>query len=62
MPQLLLFLDSAEVSIAMPGPAPLMRWLSWGLGVVMGRWYGGWWLGLKSNYGEYFDEKMAKTN
>jgi hypothetical protein len=39
-----------------------MRWLSWGLGVVMGRWYGGWWLGLKSNYGEYFDEKMAKTN
>lgn len=61
IPQLLLFLDAAEVSVAFPGPAPLMRLLSWGLGVVMGRWYGGWWLGLKSSYEEYFDEKMVKT-
>lgn len=62
LPQLLLFLDAAEVSVAFPGPAPLMRLLSWGLGVVMGRWYGGWWLGLKSTYGEYFDENMVRTN
>ena len=62
LPQLLLFVHSAEVSVAFPGPGPLMRWLSWGLGVVVGRWYGGWWLGLKSSYEEYFDEKMVRTN
>ena len=56
-----LTLSSLEVSLAFPGPAPVMRWLSWGLGVVVGRWFGGWWLGLKCNYEEYFDEKMVKT-
>ena len=61
IPQLLLFLDAAEVSVAFPGPAPLMRWLSYGLGVVIGRWYGGWWLGLKGSYAEYFDEAMVRT-
>jgi hypothetical protein len=61
LPQLLLIFDAAEFSLAFPGPALLMRWLSWGLGVLVGRWYGGWWLGLKPSYDEYFDEKMVKT-
>ncbi|KAH8811277.1 hypothetical protein F5884DRAFT_269711 [Xylogone sp. PMI_703] len=61
LPQLLLFCDSAEFSIAFPGPALLMRWLSWMFGVVVGRWYGGLWLGLKTSYDEYFDENRAKT-
>jgi hypothetical protein len=62
LPQLLLFMDSAEVSLAIPGPAPVMRWLSWGLGVVVGRWIGGYVLGYKSSYPEYFDEKMVKRS
>jgi hypothetical protein len=61
MPQLLLFLDYAEVSLAFPGPAPLMRWISWGLGVVVGRWIGGYVLGLKSSYPEYFDKTMKRN-
>ncbi|KFY48678.1 hypothetical protein V495_01097 [Pseudogymnoascus sp. VKM F-4514 (FW-929)] len=34
LPQLLLIFDAAEFSLAFPGPALLMRWLSWGLGVL----------------------------
>lgn len=60
VPQLLLFLDSAEVSLAFPGPGPVMRLLSWGLGVVVGRWIAGYVMGLKSTYEEYFDEEMVK--
>ena len=60
LPQILLFLDSAEVSLAFPGPAQIMRWLSTGMGIVIGRWYGQYVLGLKSNYKEYFDEKMVR--
>jgi len=57
--QLLLFLHSAEVSLALPGPALVSRWAGWSLGVVVGR-FGGWLLGYKSSYEEYYDEKMAK--
>lgn len=35
--QIVLFLDAAESSIALPGPSLLIRWLSWGLGVVVGK-------------------------
>ncbi|KAH8885842.1 hypothetical protein GQ53DRAFT_845243 [Thozetella sp. PMI_491] len=61
LPQMLLFIDAAEFSLAFPGPAPLMRLLSRALGLVVGRWYGGWWLGLKDSYDEYFDINMVKT-
>lgn len=57
--QLLLFIHSAEVGLALPGPALLSQWVSWGLGVVVGR-FGGWLLGYKSSYPEYYDAKMAK--
>ena len=62
VPKLLLFLHSAEVSLAFPGPAPLMRWLSWGMGLVVQKWFGGYVLGLKTSYPEYFDEKMMKRS
>jgi hypothetical protein len=58
LPQLLLFLDYAQISLAFPGPALLMRWLSWGMGIVIGRWWGQY-VGLKVSYPEYYDEKMA---
>ena len=29
------------------------------MGVVIGRWWGQYVLGLKANYPEYYDEKMA---
>lgn len=54
--QLLLFLDSAEMSVALPGPAWLAQKASYALGVVIGRWYGGYVLGYKSSYPEYWDE------
>ena len=38
----------------------VMRFLSWGLGVVVGRWFGQYVLGMKSSYPEYYDEKMVK--
>ena len=42
LPQLLLMLDSAEVSLAFAwGPDWLMRSVSYAFGVVVGRWYGG---------------------
>lgn len=59
MVQLLLFIHSAEVSLALPGPAVVSEWGSWLLGVVVGR-FGGWLLGYRSSYPEYYDVKMAK--
>jgi hypothetical protein len=35
-----------------------MRWLSWGMGIVIGRWWGQY-VGLKVSYPQYYDEKMA---
>jgi hypothetical protein len=35
-----------------------MRWPSWGMGVVIGRWWVQYVLGLKVSYPEYYDEKM----
>lgn len=62
LPQLLLFLDSAEVSLAWDiGPQWLMHRLSWGLGVVVGRWLGGYVLGLKGSYAEYYDPAQNET-
>nr|OQO30370.1 hypothetical protein B0A51_02037 [Rachicladosporium sp. CCFEE 5018] len=58
LPQLLLMLHSAEVSLAFPGPAWLMRQVSYAMGVVVGQWYGGRWLGLKSSYPEYWNEEL----
>ena len=57
LPQLLIMLDSAEVSLAFPwGPDWLMRSVSYAFGVVVGRWYGGYVLGYKSSYEEYWEE------
>ncbi|KAG8627843.1 hypothetical protein KVT40_003716 [Elsinoe batatas] len=56
LPQLVLMLHDAEISLAFPGPAGLARWVSWGFGVVVGKWVGEWWLGYRSSYPEYFDE------
>lgn len=61
LPQLLLFLNHAQVSLAFPGPALLMRWVSWMMGVVVGRWFGGYVLGYKSSYPEYWDPKRGKS-
>jgi len=60
LPQLLLFLDSAEVSLAFPGPQILVHWASYALGVVVGRWIGGYVLGYKASYEEYYDPNLAK--
>jgi hypothetical protein len=58
LPQLLMMLDSAEVSMAFAwGPDWLMRSVSYAFGVVVGRWYGGYVLGYKSSYPEYWDEE-----
>lgn len=57
LPQLLLMLDSAEISLAFPwGPDWLMRGVSYAMGVVVGRWLGGYVLGYKASYPEYWDE------
>ncbi|KAI4844017.1 hypothetical protein E4T44_06435 [Aureobasidium sp. EXF-8845] len=62
LPQLLLFLDSAEVSLAWDvGPTWLMQYMSYGLGVVVGRWIGGGLLGYKASYPEYYDPKLNET-
>jgi hypothetical protein len=58
--QMVMFLDSAEVGLAFLEPGWLMRPLSWGLGVAMGRW-GGWLLGYRSSYEEYYDGKIKRT-
>lgn len=39
LPQLLLQLDSAEISLALPGPVWIAHPISYALGVVLGRWY-----------------------
>jgi hypothetical protein len=62
LPQLLLFLHSGEVSLAFPGPKWITQWASWGLGLVVGKWWGGYVMRLKSSYEEYFDEKMVRTS
>jgi hypothetical protein len=56
-----MFLDSAEVSLAFPwGPGWLMRAASYSMGVVVGRWFGGYVLGYKSSYPEYWDEALGQ--
>lgn len=60
-PQLLLFLHSAEVSLAFSwGPDWLMRGVSWGLGLVVGKWVGQYVLGYKESYPEYYDPEGKK--
>jgi len=62
LPQLLLFLDSAEVSLAWDvGPTWLMQYMSYALGVVVGRWIGGGLLGYKASYPEYYNPELNET-
>ncbi|MCJ1475486.1 hypothetical protein MMC13_004149 [Lambiella insularis] len=61
LPQLLLFMYEAEVSLALPGPRVLANPASWLLSYVVGKW-GGWALGYKSSYKEYFDERGGKSS
>ena len=60
VPQLLLFLHSAEISLALGGPGWIARPVSWVLGLVVGKWFGGWVLGCKESYGEYYDGGMTQ--
>lgn len=63
LPQLLLQLDSAEISLALPGPISIAHPVSYALGVVIGRWYGGYVLGYRASYPEYWDEsRESKKN
>ena len=55
LPQLLLILHSAEVSLALPGPAWLALPISYAMGVVIGLWWGGYVLGYQASYPEYYD-------
>jgi hypothetical protein len=59
VPQMLLFLHEAEISLAFGGPGWVARPLSWVVGLVVGRWIGGWVLGYRAEYGEYYDEGMT---
>jgi len=62
LPQLLLFLDSAEVSLAWDvGPTWLMQYMSYALGVVVGRWIGGDLLGYEASYPEYYNPALNET-
>lgn len=63
LPQLLLFLDSAEISLAFPGPAWIARPASYAFGVVMGRWIGQYLLGYSASYQEYWssDSESKKS-
>lgn len=57
LPQLLLMMDSVEGSVAFGwGPDWLMRAVTYAMGVVIGRWWGGYVLGYKASYPEYWDE------
>ena len=50
-------LDSAEISLAFPfGPPWLMQFLSYWMGVVVGRWFGGYVLGYRASYPEYWND------
>lgn len=60
--QLLVFLDSAETSLAFPGPGWLVRPASWLLGVVLGRWIGGFILGYRASYEEYWKDSELKED
>lgn len=60
LPQLLMMLDSAEISMAFPGPALFARPASYVFGVVFGRWLGAL-LGYKSSYPEYWNGDGRKT-
>jgi hypothetical protein len=59
-PQLLLFLHSAEMSLAFPGPGWIARPLSYIVGLVVGKGIGEYLLGYKSSYPEYYDPAMMK--
>jgi hypothetical protein len=56
LPQLLILLHSAEVSLAFPGPGWIARPLSYAFGVVVGEIFGKYVLGYKASYAEYYDE------
>ena len=59
IPQLLLLSDSVECSIAFNwGPLWLMHAVSYAMGVVVGRWWGGYVLGYKASYPEYWNEEL----
>ena len=42
------------------GPDWLMRTVSHAFGVVAGRWYGGYVLGYRSSYPEYWEEREGR--
>ncbi|MCJ1369801.1 hypothetical protein MMC20_001013 [Loxospora ochrophaea] len=56
--QMLLLFDSAEMSLALPGPRWIANPVSWLLGIVVGRWLGRV-LGYKVSYPEYSEEKKC---
>ncbi|EMC96739.1 hypothetical protein BAUCODRAFT_488132 [Baudoinia panamericana UAMH 10762] len=56
--QLLLLLDAAEVSLALPGPAWIAHPVSYAIGVLVGKWFGGYVLGYKTSYPEYYDKSL----
>ena len=61
LPHLLLMLDSAEISLVFAwGPDWLMRSVSYAFGVVVGRWYGGYVLGYKNSFPEYWNEREGR--
>ncbi|KAK3116772.1 hypothetical protein LTR53_002538 [Teratosphaeriaceae sp. CCFEE 6253] len=63
LPQLLLQLHSAEVSLALPGPAWLAERVSYAMGLVIGQWWGGYVLGMKASYPEYhLDDRESKKS
>ena len=54
LPQLLLQLHNAEISMAFPGPQWLAHPLSYVFGLVIGVWIGNYILGYKASYPEYY--------
>ncbi|KAK4561769.1 hypothetical protein LTR86_004448 [Recurvomyces mirabilis] len=57
LPQLLLQLHSAEISMAFPGPTWLAHPLSYIFGLIVGVGIGQYLLGYKADYAEYYDSK-----